>query len=188
MDREIYFVAAVAWEANFPGHWAPAGCQPQHGVTQPGPAASGQVKVEHPMLGQVASSGFPPAVSICFQINLPILYFANCSLKACRENRLSVLLFVGRIDVFYIDIYLYPYLYLYRDIDMTKRKYTSRPRKKVEKDRFSLKILHRLIWTRSPDPKPSGMLEVQSCECSNLCKLLNYRERANHLQTISIYC
>lgn len=92
------------------------------------------------MLGQVASSGFTPMVSICFQINLPVLYFINYSLKTCKASKGQT--FSSSLCGMYLCIYTY----MYRDIciGMTERKYISR-QKGGEKDSFSFKALKGLI-------------------------------------------
>lgn len=96
--------------------WCRAGAdpQPQHGAPSPAPAAPVWVQREHPMLGQAAAPGCTPTVSICFQINLPVLPVINGSLKTCKASKgqISVLLFLGRIRVcIYTCAGIYIYIY-----------------------------------------------------------------------------
>lgn len=91
------------------------------------------------MLGQVASSGFTPMVSICFQINLPVLYFTNYSPKTCKASKGQTSSFLGGM---YLCIYRYPYTDVC--MGMTQRKYILRQKEK-KKDSFSFKTLRGLI-------------------------------------------
>lgn len=74
------------------------------------------------MLGQVASSGFTPMASRCFQINLPVLCFINYSPKTCKASKAQT------FSPCLCGMYLGIYTYLYRDIcmGMTERKYITR--------------------------------------------------------------
>lgn len=68
------------------------------------------------MLGQVASSGLTPMVSICFQINLPVSYFINYSLKTYKASK-------GQsFSSSLCGMYLCVYTYLHRDIYMYGRE------------------------------------------------------------------
>lgn len=158
-----------------------ADCQPQHGSPRPAPAAPVWVQRERPTLGQAASPGCTPTVSICFQINLPVLPIINGSLKTCKASKgqISVLLFLGCIHVcIYICTGIHIWLWQRENICQDSRK----------KDSFSVKALKGLTWTRRPVPKPLGTLKVQFYEHNNSCKFLNYRAEAWQLQTVSIYC
>jgi len=61
------------------------------------------------MLGQAASSGFTPMVSICSQINLLVLYFINYSLKTCKVSKGQT--FSSSLCGMYLCIYTYLYRY-----------------------------------------------------------------------------
>lgn len=86
------------------------------------------------MLGQVASSGFTPMVSICFQINLPVLYFINYSHKTCKVSK-------GQSFSSLCGMYLCIYKYLYRDIciGMRERENIYQDKKRGKRTVFLLR-------------------------------------------------